>query len=407
MDVTARVPPPVAGAESRPRPAGASDSVRRSVLAWSGPVLYVLVWVVLLGGAPRASATVHVVGSLLALSLLVGVLRRAPLVALTLTLLGSLALLLGGQHTEQSRFAVFLGVDLTVGVILATRGRWQSLLAVSVTSLVQLAAVAGLVHGPNNMVGVSLIVVLSLATSCMVGLLGRQRRQHAGALRARAVAEAVTAERLRIARELHDMVAHSVGIIAIQAGVGSRVITSQPAEAGKALRAIETTSRETLAGLRRTLVALRQADHQQDTSSAPLVPAPGLTDLERLAASTAEAGVRVDLRVDGPRRALPPEIELSAYRIVQEALTNVVRHAGVSRCQVRVGYAPREVTVEVLDEGRGAPGDSPAGFGLTGMRERAALLHGELRAGARPGGGFGVTARLPLPESDQGGAVAG
>ncbi|MFJ9448497.1 sensor histidine kinase [Kitasatospora sp. NPDC101235] len=195
------------------------------------------------------------------------------------------------------------------------------------------------------------------------------------------MAEAVTSERLRIARELHDMVAHSIGIIAIQAGAGSRVIQTQPAEAREALRAIEATSRETLSGLRRTLVSLRQADRGATTSEqSPLAPTPGLADIERLAAATAGAGVRVDVRCTGEQRPVPADIDLSAYRIVQEALTNVVRHA-----------------VEVVDNGRGAIEDGPAhGFGLIGMRERAGLLGGHLSAGPRPEGGFRVAARLPL-----------
>jgi signal transduction histidine kinase len=211
--------------------------------------------------------------------------------------------------------------------------------------------------------------------------------------------QAVTAERLRIARELHDMIAHSIGIIAIQAGVGSRVIETQPAEALAALRAIEATSRETLSGLRRTLVALRQADLVAASVQAPLAPAPGLADVGRLAAATTDAGVRVDVRWGGKRRPLPVDIDLSAYRIVQEAVTNVVRHAGTRRCRVAIDYGEVELSVEVIDDGRGMP-SSPvdAGFGITGMRERVSLLHGHFSAGPRPEGGFRVAARLPLPE---------
>ncbi|MFG2288268.1 sensor histidine kinase [Streptomyces sp. NPDC048595] len=150
-------------------------------------------------------------------------------------------------------------------------------------------------------------------------------------------------------------VAHSIGIIAIQAGVGSRVIQTQPAEAREALRAIEATSRETLSGLRRTLVSLRQADPGvADPGQAPLAPSPGLADLERLAAATADAGVRVDLRRSGNQRPLPADVDLSAYRIVQEALTNVVRHAGTGRCRVAIDYGDEELSVEVVDHGHGA-----------------------------------------------------
>ncbi|MEH0589993.1 sensor histidine kinase, partial [Streptomyces sp. B21-106] len=224
-------------------------------------------------------------------------------------------------------------------------------------------------------------------------------REHAAALRSQEVAEAVTTERLRIARELHDMVAHSIGIIAIQAGVGSRVIETQPAQAREALSVIEATSRETLSGLRRTLVSLRQADRSGPAPQrSPLSPPAGLADVERLAAATADAGVSVDVRRVGRERHLPPDVDLSAYRIVQEALTNVVRHAGTRRCQVSIDYGDEELLVEIVDDGRGATGDGPVhGFGIVGMRERVGLLHGRLSVGPRPEGGFRVAARLPLP----------
>jgi signal transduction histidine kinase len=207
-------------------------------------------------------------------------------------------------------------------------------------------------------------------------------------------------ERLRIARELHDMVAHSIGIIAIQAGVGRRVIETQPAEARNALTAIEATSRETLAGLRQMLGVLRRAE--PGPGRGPLESAPGLADLGRLAATTRDAGVRVELRWLGPRRPLPADIDLSAFRIIQEAVTNVVRHAGTGHCRVTVDCREEELGIEVTDEGHGGapPAEGPGergGFGIDGMRERARLLGGELTAGPRAEGGFRVAARLPVP----------
>ncbi|MFF2412719.1 sensor histidine kinase [Streptomyces sp. NPDC058092] len=269
-------------------------------------------------------------------------------------------------------------------------------MAVSVA--VQFLVIGAFARGDGLAVN-EVIALLALAASCMAGLLSRERREHAVALRAQEVAEAVTAERLRIARELHDMVAHSIGIIAIQAGVGSRVIQTQPAEAREALRAIEATSRDTLSGLRRTLVSLRQADRGAATSEqSPRAPSPGLADVERLAAATAGAGVRVDVCCSGEQRPVPADIDLSAYRIVQEALTNVVRHAATGRCRVAIDYGDEELSVEVVDDGRGATGNGSAqGFGIIGMRERVGLLGGRLSAGPRPEGGFRVAARLPLP----------
>ncbi|MFB6944617.1 MULTISPECIES: sensor histidine kinase [unclassified Streptomyces] len=381
---------------------------RSKAMARAGGVLYIFALVLLVGGAPRASGTVHGVGSLLAASLLVGVLRRAPLMALAMTLFGSTAVVvLTSGSVPASRSVTFQGeflscaaVDLVLGFIVATRTRRGSIVAVAVSFAVQILLIGGFARGDNLTVN-GVVAFLAMAASCMVGLLSRERREHAAALRSQEVVEAVTAERLRIARELHDMVAHSIGIIAIQAGVGSRVMRTQPAEAREALRVIEATSRETLSGLRRTLVALRQADPGGvvDPGQDPLAPSPGLADVERLAAATADAGVRVDVRRSGQERPLPADIDLSAYRIVQEALTNVVRHAGAGHCRVAIDYGDEELSVEVVDDGRGAAENGSAhGFGIVGMRERVGLLHGHLSAGPRPEGGFRVAARLPLPE---------
>ncbi|WP_037892991.1 sensor histidine kinase [Streptomyces xanthophaeus] len=380
---------------------------RTKAVAWAGAAAYLLMTGLLVGGAPRASGTVHGVGSLLAVSLLVGVVRRTPLPALAVALFGSTAVVVGtpsSVHADlsvgyQGQFLSFLAVDLVLGFIVATCARRASIVAVAVSLAVQLLVIGVFAHGDNLAVNV-VIALLATAASCTVGLLSRERREHAAALRSREVAEAVTAERLRIARELHDMVAHSIGIIAIQAGVGSRVIRTQPAEAREALRTIEATSRETLSGLRRTLVSLRQADLGATVSEpSPLAPSPGLADVERLAAATAEAGIRVDVRRSGEQRALTADVDLSAYRIVQEALTNVVRHAGTGHCRVAIDYGNEELSVEVVDDGRGATAGhgSARGFGIIGMRERVALLGGHLSAGPRAEGGFRVAARLPLP----------
>ncbi|MER5716498.1 sensor histidine kinase [Streptomyces sp. NPDC002132] len=432
-----------------------NPATRTKTAAWTGGVCYLLTVGLLIGGAPRASGMVHGVGALLAVSLLAGVVRRTPLPALAIALIGSTVVIAGvpnsahasAEASYKGQFLSYLAVDLVLGVIVATCARRAAIVAVAVTLTVQLLVI-GLFAQGDGLVVHAVIALLALSASCMAGLLSRERREHAVALRAQEVAEAVTAERLRIARELHDIVAHSIGVIAIQAGVGSRVIETQPAQAREALRAIETTSRQTLTGLRRTLVSLRRADREdgengdggagratgagtgaraeragRDATRAgradgadrdrrgvragrgatppdnlPSTPAPGLADVEQLAATTADAGVRVDLHRTGEQRALPAEIELSAYRIVQEALTNVVRHAGAGRCRVTIDYGDEELTVEITDDGRGLTEDDPGhGFGLVGMRERVALLHGRLTAGPRPEGGYRVAARLPLP----------
>ncbi|MFJ4185137.1 sensor histidine kinase [Kitasatospora sp. NPDC089509] len=234
----------------------------------------------------------------------------------------------------------------------------------------------------------------------------RLRQDHAETLREQAAAQAVQAERLRIARELHDMVAHSVGIVAIHAGAAARTIEIEPAGARESLTVIENTSRETLAGLRRMLVALREADSEEPGTA----PAPGLADIEELAATAVDAGVGVTVQWRGEQRRLPAEIDLSAYRIVQESLTNVLRHAGAATCRIRLDYTVDGLDIEVVDDGRGSAGGGSGsgggagtgggsagpGFGISGMRERVSLLHGRFSAGPRPEGGFRVAARLPI-----------
>src|SRR5215207_6834151 len=202
---------------------------------------------------------------------------------------------------------------------------------------------------------------------------------------------AVVEERLRLARELHDVVAHAMSVIAVPSGVGAHVADSRPEEVGKALAAIEATSRAALTELRRLLGVLRQDGDPQ----ANLAPVLGLANLEGLLAEVAKAGLAVKLRVEGRPAPLPAGLDLSAYRIVQEALTNLVKHAGPARAQVTIRYGDREVAVEVTDNGRGVgavagDGRRRTGHGLIGMRERVQAFGGDLEVGPRPGGGFRV-----------------
>jgi signal transduction histidine kinase len=247
-----------------------------------------------------------------------------------------------------------------------------------------------------------------VAAAWLLGRFVGDRRIYAAQLEARTAElerareelarRAVAEERLRIARELHDVVAHSMSVIAVQSGVGAVVADSQPEEARKALAAIEATSRAALDELRRLLGVLRQDGEPQGS----LAPVPGLADLDSLLAELAKAGLAVRLRVEGTRPQVPPGVDLSAYRIVQEALTNVVKHAGPAQAQVVVvGYGDQEITMEITDDGRGAAvlagdGRAGSGHGLIGMRERVALFDGDLEAGPRSGGGFRVAARLPF-----------
>ncbi|GAA2383389.1 two-component sensor histidine kinase [Catellatospora methionotrophica] len=374
----------------------------RAVLAWTGALASpLLLYVVISDGAGGGSFDLvpwlsmrHLLPAL-ALALPFALLRRWPFVALGLLLVGSAAATVAINTEEVAyltdmRYLQIIAVDLAVAVITASRSRPVSSAVAFVALLGQVAMGYG--NGTSVPVFEFEVPTLAMALTWTVGNSVRARRRHAQAIGVQAASQAATEERLRIARELHDMVAHSIGVIAIQAGMGRRVIDTQPAEARNALQAIEDTSRETLAGLRRVLVGLRQ-----DTGIAPAAPAPVLADLDRLAATTAGAGVRVTVDWRGDRRPLPGDIELSAYRVVQEAVTNVVRHAATPRCAVTVEYRDAELLLEVADDGRGGarPG---TGYGITGMRERVALLGGQLTAGPRPEGGWLVSARLPVPE---------
>jgi signal transduction histidine kinase len=294
-----------------------------------------------------------------------------------------------------------IAVDLAVCFIAAHHPRRTSVTALVLVLLVEVGSTQfhqamplrmPVPSGPGpQLSGVGPLMVLALGVAWLVGHSIRQRREYAEVQRRQAAVQAVQAERLRIARELHDMIAHSIGVIAIQAGVGSRVIETQPAEARNALTVIEDTSRETLAGLRRMLGALRRAEPDPASTD----PSPGLADLDRLILRSLDAGIRVDVRRNGEERPLPADIDLSAYRIVQEAVTNVVRHAGADECRVSLDYGADELSIEITDDGRGGvPG---AGYGIPGMRERVSLLHGDFVAGPRPEGGFRVAARIPVP----------
>ncbi|MEV5705516.1 sensor histidine kinase [Actinoallomurus sp. NPDC052274] len=239
-----------------------------------------------------------------------------------------------------------------------------------------------------------------LAWALVVVIAGEVTRYHGAYLNEtrRRVAEAertreeearrhVTEERLRIARELHDVLAHKISLINVQAGAALH--RRDPDQAYAALSAIKDASKETLRELRTTLGVLRQVDEAQ-----PLAPAPSLDHLDELIAQTKNAGLPVDVTVSGERAPLPSPVDLAAYRIVQEALTNAVRHAGPATATVLVRYDPDQVTVEVADDGRGSA--TTEGNGIRGMRERATAVGGTLTTTNRPGGGFLVHASLPL-----------
>jgi len=279
---------------------------------------------------------------------------------------------------------------------------------------------------PRADAGTLIPVGLASVIAWMTGYSVRQRRLYVVTLQHQAANSAVAEERLRIARELHDVVAHSMSVIAVQAGYGQYVIDASPDGAKNALGAIQATSRDALEEMRRMLGVLRQQDVTQGPAGdgtgaggaalgqppadgrvprpAPLAPAPGLAGLDRLVGRTCGAGVRVTVQVSGMVRPASAGVDLSAYRIIQEALTNVVRHAGTGAvCVVSLAYTDADLIIRVTDDG-GLPGLAPpgvvaagTGHGIIGMRERVHLCGGTFAAGPVPGGGFQVTAALPLP----------
>jgi signal transduction histidine kinase len=334
--------------------------------------------------------------------------RRRPVLMLGVLLAGSvLVTTLTGP--DGGSLTYFLPVAYVLYLVAATYERRQAAVRVIAAVLATLVADAVLLEltgrgsfARGGLVPIGLCVIIAWSAGYTV----RQRRRYAVRLQGEAASKAVAEERLRIARELHDVVAHSMSVIAVQAGYGQYVIDTQPADARNALGAIQATSREALDEMRRMLGALRQADEtdaaaragggapaapgQRDLQSAPLFPAPGLADLDRLLARTASAGVRVDVTRCGEPRELPASIDMSAYRIVQEALTNVVKHAQTSSCQVLIGYGHDELILEVTDNGAGLP--ELAGAGVSHHRAVTGYGAGNLFGGgatvldARPAG---------------------
>jgi signal transduction histidine kinase len=250
-------------------------------------------------------------------------------------------------------------------------------------------------------VGEVLSIVASVGAATALGLYVGARRAYVHALRERALdlqrergllaANAVAEERIRIARDLHDIVAHHVSLMVVQAGgLGETLPDDRSREIADT---IASTGRSALTEMRRLLGVLRMGAADP---SGELEPQQGIGDIEKLLAQTRAAGVRTEISVEGQPRPLPAGVDLSAYRITQEALTNVIRHAGAANVAVTVRYLPHAVELLIVDDGRGTVTAQSTGHGLLGMRERTALFKGELSAGPRPGGGFEVRAVLPI-----------
>jgi signal transduction histidine kinase len=319
--------------------------------------------------------------------------RHAPLAVLLVSAVFVVLLTVGDYQTGAAPTVLLVGT-YTVAAYCNRRQRLNGAAGIAVG----LGIVA--VWGPLD--GASLVFNYVLfAAAYFLGATVRNRRLYTQQLEARAAElererderakRAVSEERLRIAQDLHDVVAHSMGVIAVQAGVGAHVIDKDPAEAKKSLEAISLTSRTTLAEIRRMLGVLR------DDARAEYAPAPGLGDLERLVQQICDAGVDTHVTWQGTRADVPHGVDLTAYRIVQESLTNVLKHGGPDvHVDVTVRYEPEALAVEVVDDGRGVNGRANGGgHGLLGMRERVGVYGGSFEAGPSTRGGFRVAVRLP------------
>jgi signal transduction histidine kinase len=348
--------------------------------------------------------------ALLLASASIAIRRRAPLPALVIvTVATSLALALRLSPVAEVLVAV------PMYQVASVYDRSKSLPALLLAGGAFIAA--SFVHvGPQlgplaHQPGAATSALVAATAAWFVGDSVRVRRVYVAGLaeqaaqRQREVLEraqrSVAEERLQIARELHDVVAHSLSVIAVQSGVGRHVIETQPEEAKKALAAIEATSRDTLTELRRMLGVLRR----DDGVPATLAPAPGIAALNNLVEQVRMAGYTVNVDASAVAvRALPPTVELSIYRIAQEALTNVVKHAGPATVDIEIRDEPTALVLEVNDNGYGADagtkqaggGDHEAHHGIVGMRERVAMFHGSLSAAPRPEGGFRVVATFPV-----------
>jgi signal transduction histidine kinase len=347
--------------------------------------------------APDALAYLLLVGGAAALLFR----RRWPLPVLAVALACGLAYAARTYPEGPSQLAVFPAL-WTVALTLPRRQAW---LAAAVTA-VEAASVELFLYGDTMFDGEPLYAAITVLAAMWWGEAVRARRAYVAELRDRAeraersreeeARRRVDEERLRIARELHDVVSHTIGVISVQAGVAAHLLHRRPDKAADSLAAIRQASDEALGELHTMLGVLRQGDG--DGGRAPLAPAPGLAELDALVAQAAGAGIEVKVAVEGEPRRLPSAVDLACYRVVQESLTNVVRHAAASQAEITVTHLDDRVVVEVLDDGAAPAGNGAVGSGqgIPGMRERARALGGSLEAGPRPGGGFRVQASLPV-----------
>lgn len=347
-----------------------------------------------------------VVGAALivAMAILLVFRRRRPVLTMVGTVPAALAFWVNDYPTTFDVFTV-----LTIYAAMAHGGpdrervwRWTGVVVAAYT----LVALVGVISPTEDLPPLALLgIVLVHTSAATIGELVHRRHEHERSLEERALRaenerellarQAVLDERARIARELHDVVAHAMSVMVVQAGAAERLVESQPDRARQALSNIQSAGREALTDMRRMLGALRDAD-----DPVALAPQPSLAEVEDVVRRCNESGIPTELVVTGDRPDGATGPELAGYRVVQEALTNVIKHAGrPAKAAVHITYLPGEVRVEVVDDGRGTTSDELAkatGHGLIGMRERVETFRGTLQAGPRPGGGFRVAATIPV-----------
>jgi signal transduction histidine kinase len=357
--------------------------------------LALVLTVLSLPGATDVGPAAAVIPLALAQTLPLAFRRVRPVAVLATTLIAGIAFNLGFADSP----TLPLGVVVSLYTVAVSCERTVSKRAALVTGV---TLPLPLLVAADFEVDSALLPLALTAGAWMLGDNLRTRRAYLVELEAKAARlerereeearRAVAREQARIARELHDVISHNVSVMVVQAAAGADVFDAEPSRARSVLTSIEATGREALSELRRLLGVIR-TDEDEDPA---LAPQPGLDRLAQLLDQVRAAGLPVELAVEGQRSPLSPGLDLAAYRMVQEALTNTLKHANASHAKVTLRFCHDELAIDVLDDGRGATVNESSGRGLAGMRERAALYDGSIRAGPRSEGGFEVTARFPL-----------
>ncbi|MFI5661340.1 sensor histidine kinase [Streptomyces sp. NPDC051684] len=335
-------------------------------------------------------ATASVIGSWLLAAAVCAALplrRRHPVAVGWFTVIGT-----GVYYLLSTVDGPLVVVPVAALYALAAQGRTQA--SVAMAAVMVIGVGAGVLVGTGDVNGTAVFML----TGWLVAVVALGTMRHSRVAYAEEQARLLaTQERLRIARELHDVIGHNMSMIHVQASSALHRLHKDPTQAQEALTAIKQGSKEGLRELRTTLGVLRQVDEE-----APTAPSPGLSDIDELVSSTARAGLDVRIQQSGTASPLPASVDLAAYRIVQEALTNAVKHSGARHVVVRIHHGERELTLSVQDDGHGAaPSRNEDGSGIAGMTERARTLGGTLSAEPASAGGFTVRARLPFSDHQE------